>query len=397
MKRKALFISIHYEPEPNFIVTDLARGLVKVGWQVSVVTTYPNYPYGKFYPGTRWYLPSIERRDGVKILRVPHFPDHSLSIVKRTLSYLSFAIMAGFFSPFFCVAPRVTWVYQTPFSTALASLVFKFFYRSKLIYMYADLWPESFLATATVSQNWIIKICKIYRRFVNLFADRIVGSTAGTCDVIRRENPGKEIRHIPVWVDGVPDFDQLPISDSTNQIVYAGNLGRAQNLTTLITAAKVIQEKGIDIKFAIYGSGSEEESLKNLAHSLEIKNLEFKGRVSGAEAFKALVNSLAQVVMLEPSLYFEQTVPSKLFSAFAAGSPILAGLQGESLRIAISSGGGFEFKSDDVNSLVESILKVHSLSAESRKRIRDEMRKLYRAEYSKDALLNRQIEVCSYM
>lgn len=394
MKKKALLISQHYHPEPNFIITDIAEELARNNWNVLVITCFPNYPMGSFYPGTRWWLPQWESKNGTSILRLPHFPDHSLSLVKRGLSYLSFALIASVVAPFVCFKPKVVWVYQTPFSCALASLVFKVLYRAKLVFMYADLWPESFIATDTVNDGILIKACLFYRKIINRFADYIIGSTKGTCLKMAGEvATTHKVEHIPVWVNGIPETLSDYRATQPPTVVYAGNLGVAQNLDSVLYAAKHLEPQIPDLAFHIIGSGTEEARLKMLAKELRLTNIRFLGRLSPEEAFRALKESMAQIIILEDTKYFSMTVPSKLFTGFAAGAPMLVGLTGEALTLATQSGGAVAFKSSDPVSLANAVKLTYNLTDDVRTQMRQRLQDLYKSEFSRSILLGRHMKL----
>ncbi|HMH43261.1 MAG TPA: hypothetical protein VK557_07255, partial [Pyrinomonadaceae bacterium] len=82
---RVLLLSQWYVPEPETIVHPLAMHLVGCGHAVTVITGFPNYPSGKLYPGYRIRWRQWETRDGVRLLRVPLYADHSRSRLKRVL------------------------------------------------------------------------------------------------------------------------------------------------------------------------------------------------------------------------------------------------------------------------------------------------------------------------
>ena len=89
--------------------------------RVTVITAHPNYPAGKFYPGTRWWRPVRSEENGVTVWRLPMVPDQSTSVLRRALSYLSFLVALTVWAPFVAGRPSVVWVYQTPFTTAVGN------------------------------------------------------------------------------------------------------------------------------------------------------------------------------------------------------------------------------------------------------------------------------------
>src|SRR5580704_13654027 len=111
---RVLVITQMYAPEPNFITQDVASAL-SLDADVTVITSHPNYPYGRFYPGTQFWRPVKAYEGNVVVWRLPMYPDHGLSPLKRLLSYVSFTVMAMLVAPWVARRPDVIWVYQTPF------------------------------------------------------------------------------------------------------------------------------------------------------------------------------------------------------------------------------------------------------------------------------------------
>jgi glycosyltransferase involved in cell wall biosynthesis len=264
----------------------------------------------------------------------------------------------------------VVWVYQTPFSNALAALYFKLAYRSKLVFMYADLWPESFLAANVVRNRALIAVCHYYRKAVNRMADVIIGSTQGTCDKITQEiRNAAPCKLIPVWVEGIPDELPPVVSCRQNEIVYAGNLGKAQALGTVIKGARILAQSHPQLKFTFMGAGTEEDRLRQIVESESLKNVCFVGRQSASIAFDALARAKAQIVILEKSDLFNFTVPSKLFMSLAVGTPILAGLQGEALRLATNTGAAIPFDSDSPSSFADAVKILYDKTPAEREKM----------------------------
>lgn len=110
---RILLVSQWYDPEPNFKATPLGVSLAARGHRVTALTAFPNYPYGRIYPGYRQRLWQAEEHDGVRVLRVPLYPDHSSSGLRRALHYLSFATTASLVGAALCGPADVAWVYPS--------------------------------------------------------------------------------------------------------------------------------------------------------------------------------------------------------------------------------------------------------------------------------------------
>lgn len=391
---RLLVLTQHYQPEPNFITTDVAQRLSQHS-EVIVVTAHPNYPKGKFFPGTRCWWPEKRREGAVTVWRLPFFPDHSLSPYRRALSYLSFTIVAALFAPFVAWGARTVWVYQGPFTTAIAALWFKAVHGARIVYTAADLWPESMLATGVARTGLVVDMMFLYRRMINRAADLIICCTTGTRDRYELDGiPASRLSYVPVWVDGIgksnPEYEP-----ARQNLVYAGNLGPAQKLDTLIRAAARLHKDSVPILVDIYGSGASEEELKSLARELDAANVFFHGRVTPADAFRHSGEAFAQVVSLQPSRMFRMTVPSKLSFAFAAAAPILYGLEGEAAALAEASGGALRFDAEDPDSLVDAVLTLLARSPQQRREMRANLREYYDNNFAAPTLLSRYMDLVS--
>ena len=110
---------------------------------MTVVTGFPNYPYGRIYPGYRLRPIHHETVDGVRIVRLPLYPSHDRSTLRRSLNFLSF-----FFAAFIYLLLRrskfdLAYVYHPPITVGLAAS----FARIPFVLDVQDLWPDTVVAT----------------------------------------------------------------------------------------------------------------------------------------------------------------------------------------------------------------------------------------------------------
>lgn len=392
---RALVLTQLYRPEPNFITADVAEALAAHA-QVTVVTAHPNYPAGRFFPGTRWWRPERSVENGVTVWRLPFFPDHSTSKVRRILSYLSFTLAAALFAPFVAGRPRVVWVYQTPFTVGLATLWFKLVCRSRIVFTYADLWPESLSATGVAPRGPLLNLLFAFSRWINHVPDLLICSTRSTLRRFRQDGvPEEKMVFVPVWVDGTPrgGIPAAGEGDGVPSVVYAGNLGLCQGLETVVEAAAELRRRGRRVRFDFYGDGASAEGLRALAAETGADNVAFHGRVDPAAAFAASAAAAAQVVCLLPSPFFRMTIPSKLPFSFAAGAPVLCGLQGEAAELAEASGGGIVYDAEDAVSLADAVERVLALSPAQRSEARERLRGFFREHFAPEQLIQRYVDL----
>src|SRR5258706_5014691 len=140
---RILLLSQWCAPEPDVRIYPLARALADRGHDVRIVTGFPNYPHGRIYPGYSQKLWQWEQHDGVKILRLMLYPDHSHSSLKRALNYLSFALSASLIGAILCGPADVMWVYHPPLTVSIPACLISVLRRIPFVYEIQDMWPET--------------------------------------------------------------------------------------------------------------------------------------------------------------------------------------------------------------------------------------------------------------
>ena len=155
----------------------------------------------------------------------------------------------------------------------------------------------------------------------------------------------KKIVHLPNFVNGTDAHP--PIKTKNNRFLYFGRLSPEKGLETLIKAAA-----GMDIELRIVGTGSHEQTLRQLAVTEGINNVHFMGYRSGTELAKEISEALAVIV---PSEWYENN-PRAVLESFAAGLPVLGARIGGIPELIIDHETGLTFKPGDVVDLRRTIL-----------------------------------------
>src|SRR2546421_1156827 len=139
---RIVIISIYYKPEPVPKPHELAEGLAARGHHVTVLTGFPNYPTGRFYPGYSLRPWKVSASNGVRVVRLPLYPDHSASALLRVAHYLTFFISAFVLGPFLTGPADIVYVWGNPPTSGLAGWLISRLRRARLVYGVHDLWPE---------------------------------------------------------------------------------------------------------------------------------------------------------------------------------------------------------------------------------------------------------------
>lgn len=366
---KVLVVSQYYYPEP-FRISDFVSALRRAGCDVQVLTGQPNYPGGFKYPGYSWYKLTEEFYDYIKIWRVPLLPRGQKSAFRLILNYLSFMISATFFGMWKLRAQSFDYiiVYGTsPILQAFPALTLGRFKKAKVIIWVQDLWPESLVATNYVKNGLLIAVVRQLVAWIYKRCDLLLAQSEGFISVIKRISCGTPVRYFPQPGESLPPAaaskpPAFILGDGFN-VVFAGNLGRAQALDTILDAAKILQ-RDEQIRFFLIGNGSETQRIQDRILRENIKNVILPGRFPSSEMSNIYTQASVLLLSLDNSDSLNITIPGKLQTYLSQGKPIVASMNGEGARIVLEAGAGLVSAAGDHQELAKSICYLKSLDCD---------------------------------
>lgn len=386
---KILMITQWFDPEPTFKGRLFAEELKRQGHDVRVLTGFPNYPGGKVYDGYRIKLFQREVVGGIPILRVPLYPSHDGSGLRRALNYLSFAVTASV-GVILTKRPDVAYVYHPPATVGLPAMVLKLIKGVPYVYDVQDLWPDTLAATGMLRRRSVLAVVGKVMKGVYRGASSIVVLSQGFREaLVSRSVPEERIQVIPNWADEKQiNVSQPTVSrvrelgfDGKFTITFAGNMGKGQSLETVLAAAEIMREH-TEIRFLLVGGGIESESLKREAFEKKLDNVVFLPRRPISEIGEILTLSDALLVHLSDDPLFAITVPSKTQAYLMTGRPILMGVRGDAAQIVKEASAGITFEPQNSVDLVRAIRALTDLSEAERRAMGEAGRTFYREHMS---------------
>ena len=386
---KILLLTQWFDPEPTFKGLAFAKELKRQGHEVQVLTGFPNYPGGKIYDGYKLRLYQREEIEGISILRVALYPNHDSSALKRILNYISFAFMAMLFGIFATKKADVIYAYHPPLTVGVAAVFIKLFCRTPIVYDIQDMWPDTLKATGMLNNNKILNIIGLVCKLVYRFVDHIVVLCPGFKKLlIERNVPKEKISVIYNWCDeqGLTQAEPAKLEyrqfmQNKFNIVFAGNMGKAQALDIILEVAKNLQDFP-DIQFVFVGGGTETDRLKQRSINEGIPNAIFIPRMPMAEVGGVLELSNLLLVHLKKDPLFEITVPSKTQAYMAMGKPILMAVAGDAAELVQKAQCGCIAISEDAASIQQAILEIYQLPASEQQKMGVNARNFYIQELS---------------
>jgi glycosyltransferase involved in cell wall biosynthesis len=354
-------ILTHYFPPevgaPQTRLQALARGLAGRGVEVSVHTCAPHYPDGVVRPGHANALWRREVVDGLEVIRSWVLPAANRGVARRLLDHASFAASAIATAP---LAGRVDFVIAEtpPLFLAAAAPLYARIRGAKAIVHVSDLWPDSVVELGMIESRRAIDAARTLERHAYRRATRIVAPTRGIAETLagRPEAAGK-VRRLPPAVD-LDRFTVPPLRrDGALRVLYAGTVGMAQGLGTLVSAAARIDPDLVGVTIA--GAGAELDHVRAAAAS--VPNVDVLGPVAADAVPRLYADSDAAVVLLRDRPIFRGALPTKLFEAMAAGRPLVLAAEGESADLVRHAGAGVVVAPEDPVALAAALTDLARL------------------------------------
>lgn len=367
---KIVLVTQWFDPEPTFKGLLFARELERLGHTVSVVTGFPNYPGGKVYSGYRVRLYQREVVEGITVHRTYLYPSHDGSGLRRAWNYLTFALSAGV-AALFIARPDVAYVYHPPATVVLPAEVLRLVRGVPYVYDVQDLWPDTLRATGMVNGSRPLAIVarvmkSTYRRAARL----VVLSEGFKAALVARKVPAGKVDVIPNWadedqIDVRPGADR-PDSSGSFRVSFAGTMGAAQALDTVLDAAALLKDTEPSVRFTLIGDGIDAARIRDLVASRTLTNVEVLPRRPLAEIGAVLTASDALLVHLRDDPLFSITIPSKTQAYLMAGRPILMGVRGDAARMVEDANAGIAFAPEDPGALAAAIRQLLAMSPAAR-------------------------------
>lgn len=381
-----------YPPEPTFITGELARELAVRGHEVRVLTTYPNYPDGRVYPGyrQRWNYRTVS--GNVTVRRVPVYPSHDSSAVGRAANFLSFAATSSVAATRYLASVDAVYVYHPPATAFAAAAGARLIGRTPIVLHVQDMWPESVTASSMTPPGYPgrlldqILAATMRRLYRTASGIAVIAPSMAELLIERGADPDK-VRVVLNWTDERL-FRPVPVTDSARAaighrgrctVMFAGNIGPFQRVTTAIRAAAAMDGR---VDLVMVGSGVDEPAARRLAQELGATNVRFLGRRPPGEMAALYAAADYQLICLRDLPGLRGTVPSKLQAALACGSPVIVSAGGDAARTVESAGAGLTCPPEDPQALAERFATAAALPPEARTAMATRARQTYEERMS---------------
>lgn len=370
---RILIVSQYFWPE-NFRINDLTAELVRRGHEVTVLTGHPNYPGGSIFPEFAANPKGFNTYEGAEVIRVPLVPRGNRALL-LALNYLSFMFTASALGAWKLRGRTfdATFVFQgSPVTVGIPAIVIKWLKRTPIALWVLDLWPQSLSAVGAVKSPFILGLVDRLVTFIYANCDMVLGqSRAFVPELQRHMRDPDRIGYLPSWSDNeltetsAEPAPEIPLRPDLFNIVFAGNVGEAQDFPAVVDAAEALRDE--PVRWIIVGDGRKSAWL---AEEVARRNLSEKvltpGRYDLPRMPSFFSHADALLVCLRNEEIFAMTIPGKVQTYLSAGIPILAMLNGEGADVVEKSGAGFAIPAGDGLGLANAVRRMRALSAAER-------------------------------
>ncbi len=399
---KILVVTQYFWPE-NFRINDLVDGLVSKGHEVTVLTGKPNYPAGKFFSGYSFFNKNFESRNGIKICRVPLVPRGSDNKLLLAINYLSFVLFGLFLGPIYCRSKYdLIFAYSvSPITLVIPARFIGWLRKTPVIIWVQDLWPESLTATGAVSNQRIISAVSKLVKWIYKGCDLVLVQSRQFTDAIAKFNVDKKrIRYFPNTAESL--YKPISLSDNSDVtnavpngfvVMFAGNIGVAQDFETILKAA-VLTNENKNIHWVVLGNGRQFEWVKSEIIKLNLSDtVHLLGSYPMTDMPVFFSKADVMLVTLKKEPIFSLTIPGKVQSYLACAKPIISALDGEGGQVIKESGAGLSVAAEDPVALANAVLEMEQMDKASINKMGEKGLDYYNNNFDRNMLLGKLEEM----
>lgn len=355
-----------------------AREWVRLGHQVTIVAA--SYSHLRSRNPPCGGLSTVELIDGIRYiwLRTPAYSGNGMRRILNMLLFLAQLLMHWSVVVRAARGGAVVASSTYPLDVVVGSRIAGGA-GAKLIYEVHDLWPLSPIELGRMSpRHPFIRVMQWAEEFAYRNVDCVISMLPLAESHMRKHGLAQgKFHYIPNGIDPaqwtrtesfLPEIHQTVLSTCRAQkrflIGYAGAFGLANDLATVVHAAKLLAES--PVTFIFVGQGPEKNNLQALARRLNISNVTFLPAVSRADVPSVLSAMDALIITLRRTSLFRFGIsPNKLLDYMMAGRPVIHAIDAGNDLVA-ESGCGLSIPPGDPAAIAAAALELMHMSQAGR-------------------------------
>lgn len=379
---------------PAARASELAHHWAAAGYDVSVLTGFPNHPTGVVPAEWRSrlrrliYLERIsaepesagvpgskqELSRPIQVFRTWLWPLPNRKPHERIRNYASFCISAGLRG---LTLPRPDVIIATSpqLLVALAGWWLAFARKIPFVFEVRDLWPESLTAVGIGGEDSLLhRVLAKLAGFLYERADLIVVVTPAFRQHLI-EHWRVPAEKIAVVENGVEIDLFAPQSEAGDRalrrelsadligegkfiVCYVGTMGMAHGLETLLDAAAELLHEKPEIMFLLIGEGADKARIKSVAETRHLTNIRFLDQQPRERIPGFVSASDACLVLLKKTDVFKTVIPTKMLEFMSCARPVIVGVEGQARQLVEEAHAGITIEPENAKELAQAIVRL---------------------------------------
>ncbi|WP_251128277.1 glycosyltransferase family 4 protein [Exiguobacterium sp. s6] len=322
------------------------------GYKVEVITAAPSYPNFNLYKGDRFW--NDKELNGKQFIKRLITKKHKHASSKWSQFALLFDQMIKGAATVRQLNNRPDVVFATTpsFFMAFVGVYAKRKYGVPLILDVRSLWPESLKGAGVFKHDWMLAPAFWFEKRLYKAADEIIINSEGFRSYLRQRGvPNETIHYMPNSIrESERNLKRTIPEDNRMEILYAGNMGLAQDVSLLLDLAERFRDEP-RVHFKLIGYGYRKSELKETIKARGFKNFLFLEAMPRSETFQAIKNADVAFVSLVDQGAFDTVIPGQLIDYMAVGKPVVAAVSGHAANVIEAAEVGYVSRKRDLNEI----------------------------------------------
>jgi colanic acid biosynthesis glycosyl transferase WcaI len=370
---RILLVTQAFPPErgpTGHMFYELGADLARKGHRITVITGFPNHPYGRVFGGYRKRLFQVEEMAGMRVIRMWLFTSPNRRPLNRIFTFMTFTLSSAL-AGLSVRNQDILFAVLQPLTVGLTYPLLGKLAKTKVVFSLQDLHPDAAIDAGLVTNRLFIRLLRLIETWAYANADHI----CATCRVFRDHviSKGTSPSKVSVIYNWIDTEEIRPLSRENDfrtecgftakdfVVLYAGNIGYSSGADLIIESAKMLRDKP-EVKFLFVGEGPAKSAVQESARSGNLKNVFFVP--FQARERVPLVHATADVSLLTMQPGWAKTsvgFASKVLAYMAAGRPVIASvdLDSEMAEVVGDANCGIVAAAGDARALANAVSKLY--------------------------------------
>ncbi|MDX8413173.1 MAG: glycosyltransferase family 4 protein, partial [Mariprofundales bacterium] len=288
-------------------------------------------------------------------------------------------------------------VYEpSPFTVGIPAILMRYIKKAPVLFWVQDLWPESLSATGAVKSPLVLSFVSKIVRWIYGRCDKVLVQSEGFIDPAIAAGAVKEdVEYFPNWAELLYCPVEVPSNSQERSevpsegfvVMFAGNLGAAQSLETILDAAEML--KAQNIYWIFLGDGRCSDWMRAQISARQLHRVRMLGSrpVTMMPSYFALADAMLVTLRADPIM--SRTIPGKVQSYLACGRPIIGSLDGEGAKVINENHAGYAVASGDVHGLANAVARMSNITNVELREMGEAALACYNNAFDRNKLLNK--------